>query len=147
MKQSVRDVLRAKGPDGRHVWTIGPEATVFEALEMLAEKDIGSLVVCEGEKVVGIFSERDYARKIIMLKRRSQETSVRDIMSPRVLCVTPERTMDECMALMTSKRVRHLPVLEDGKLAGLVSIGDVVHALISEREFIIEQLTNYIQGS
>jgi len=145
MKQSVRDILAGKGPKGREVWTIGPEATVFDALKMLGEKDIGALVVRDGEKVVGIFSERDYARKIIVLERRSRETSVREIMSPRVLCVTPDRTTDECMALMTNKRVRHLPVLEDGKLAGVVSIGDVVKALISEKEFLIEQLTNYIQ--
>lgn len=142
--QTIREILNAKGQD---VWTIGPEATVLEALRLLAEKDVGALVVSEGGKVAGIFSERDYARKIIVLDRSSHSTKVKDAMVADVLYVTPGCTIEECMALMTDKHIRHVPVLEDGELAGLVSIGDVVKAVISTKQFLIDQLENYIRGA
>lgn len=142
--QTIREILNAKGQD---VWTIGPEATVLEALRLLAEKDVGALVVSEGGKVAGIFSERDYARKIIVLDRSSHSTKVKDAMVADVLYVTPGCTIEECMAIMTDKHIRHVPVLEDGGLAGLVSIGDVVKAVISTKQFLIDQLENYIRGA
>ena len=139
---TVRNVLDSKHKD---LWTVGPETTVYEALEQMAEKDIGALLVVEGERLVGVFSERDYARKVILRGRASRTTAVRELMRTRVLCVGPDRTIEDCMALMTVRRVRRLPVLEDGeRLAGIVTIGDVVKALISEKEFLIEELERYI---
>jgi CBS domain-containing protein len=132
---------------GRSVWTIAPDATVYDALSLMAEKNVGALVVVEGARVIGILSERDYARKVILKGRFSKETRVREIMSNRVYFVRPTQTVEECMALMTAEHVRHLPVLEDDQLAGVVSIGDVVKATISEKEFLIVQLQNYIMGS
>ena len=123
---------------------ITPDATVFDALKLMAERDVGALVVLEGEKLAGIFSERDYARKIILLGKSSKETLVREIMTDKVLCVRPEQTVQECMALMTEKRIRHLPVLDNKKVIGVISIGDVVKETISEQKFIIEQLETYI---
>ena len=139
--KSVRDILTAKG---RQVWTVEPDATVFQALEQMAAKNVGALVVLEGEQLVGVFSERDYARKIILEGRSSKQTRVREIMSSEVTCVDVERTVEECMVLMTHQRIRHLPVLEGHRLAGLVSIGDVVKAIISERETMIRDLEDYI---
>ena len=121
-----------------------PDATVFDALKLMAEKDVGALVVLDGEKLAGIFSERDYARKIILLGKSSKETLVREIMTDKVLCVRPEQTVQQCMALMTEKRIRHLPVLDHKKVIGVISIGDVVKETISEQKFIIEQLESYI---
>jgi CBS domain-containing protein len=144
MTSSVRQLILAKG---NRVHTISPEATVFEALERMAMFDIGALVVVEGERVVGIFSERDYARKVVLMGRVSRETKVREIMTDEVITVSPDTTVGECMAIMTGKRIRHLPVLEEGKLAGLVSIGDVVKAIMSEQEFMIAELESYITGS
>jgi CBS domain-containing protein len=144
MTSSVRQLILAKG---NRVHTISPEATVFEALERMAMFDIGALVVVEGERVVGIFSERDYARKVVLMGRVSRETKVKEIMTDEVITVTPDTTVGECMAIMTGKRIRHLPVLEEGKLAGLVSIGDVVKAIMSEQEFMIAELESYITGS
>ncbi len=141
--KTVAQLLRAKGHE---VLSVSPETTVFAALELMAEKNVGALIVLEGDRVVGIFSERDYARKVILKGKSSRETPVREIMSPRVLYVRPEQTIEECMALMTNKRVRHLPVLEEDRLVGVISIGDVVKAIISEQEFVIEQLQNYITG-
>lgn len=140
---TARDILRAKGPQ---VWWISPDATVFSALELMAEKNIGALVVLDGESLAGIFSERDYARKVILKGKASKETSVREIMTSEVTTVRPSQSVDECMALMTDKRVRHLPVFEGDKLVGIISIGDVVKAVISEREFTIKQLESYITG-
>lgn len=140
---TVRDILRAKGDQ---IWWISPDATVFSALELMAEKNVGALVVLDGETLAGIFSERDYARKVILKGKASKETSVREIMTSEVTTVRPGQSVDECMALMTDKRIRHLPVFEGEKLVGLISIGDVVKAVISEREFIIKQLENYITG-
>lgn len=141
--KTVAQLLRAKGHE---VFSVSPETTVFAALQLMAEKNVGALIVLEGGRVVGIFSERDYARKVILKGKSSRETPVREIMSPRVLYVRPEQTIEECMALMTNKRVRHLPVLEEDRLVGVISIGDVVKAIISEQEFMIEQLQNYITG-
>ena len=140
----VAAILQAKGDQA--VETIAPTATVYEALQRMAEKNIGALVVVEGERVVGILSERDYARKVILLDRSSKATPLRDIMSRRVLVVNPGQSSQECMALMTKNRLRHLPVMEGDRLVGLISIGDVVKDVLSEQQFIIEQLEHYIAG-
>lgn len=131
---------------GREVYTISPDATVLEALQKLAEHNIGALPVTEGGQLVGIFSERDYARKVILRGRASRDTSVRDSMTPDVVSVTPGDDMAFCMQLMTDKRIRHLPVLEDGRLIGLISVGDVVKAVMAEQKFMIEQLESYIRS-
>lgn len=144
MTSSVRQLILAKG---NRVHTISPDATVFEALERMAMYDIGALVVMEDERVVGIFSERDYARKVVLVGRVSRETKVREIMTDEVITVSPDTTVGECMALMTGKRIRHLPVLEGGSLVGLISIGDVVKAIMSEQELMIAELESYITGS
>lgn len=141
--KSVRHLLDVKGHD---VWTIDPDATVYHALERLAEKDIGALVVTEGDALAGVFSERDYARKVALHGRASKETLVRQVMTPDVITVTPDQPIDDCMSLMTEHRIRHLPVLEAGEIVGVISIGDVVKEVIAEQEFQIEQLTNYISG-
>lgn len=139
--KTVSEILAAKG---RQVWTVEPDATVFEALEQMAEKNVGALLVVEGERLVGVFSERDYARKIILEGRTSKGTRVREIMSSEVTCVDPERTIEECMGLMTHQRIRHLPVLQGDRLVGIVSIGDVVNAIISEQQTWIRDLEDYI---
>ncbi len=142
--QTVRDLLEEKG---RKVWTIGPEQTVFEALTLMAEQDIGALVVvADGGRLKGIFSERDYARKVILKGISSRETHVRDIMTSKVFFVGPDQPLEECMALMTERRVRHLPVLEKERLVGVISIGDVVKAFIAQKDYMIGQLENYIMG-
>ncbi|MGZ5479351.1 MAG: CBS domain-containing protein, partial [Candidatus Aminicenantales bacterium] len=128
-------------------WTIGPDAKVFEALELMAKKGIGALIVVDkDEEIVGILSERDYARKIILMGRQSQDTPVRDIMTREVYGVHMETTAEECMALMTDKHFRHLPVCKDGKLDGVVSIGDVVKAIMTDQKVAIVNLENYIMG-
>lgn len=139
----VWQVLEHKGHE---VWSVSPDETVFQALKLLAEKDIGALVVLEGGEVTGIFSERDYARKVILQGKSSADTRVREVMSSRVLYVRPEQSVDECMALMTENHVRHLPVIQGKQLVGVISIGDLVKSVISHHEFIIEQLENYITG-
>ncbi|MDP2604369.1 MAG: CBS domain-containing protein [Deltaproteobacteria bacterium] len=141
--KKVRDILDVKGLS---VWSIGPDASVFAALKLMAEKDVGALVVLDGDNLVGIISERDYARKIALLGRASPTTQVKEIMTTDVVCVDPEQSVDECMAVVTEKRIRHLPVLENGKLIGLISIGDLVKSIITEQQFIIEQLERYITG-
>jgi len=128
------------------VYTIAPSASVFDAVKLMAEKSIGALVVLEGGKVVGIITERDYARKVVLMSRSSKDAAVRDIMTTSVMYVLPNHTSEECMALMTEHRLRHLPVIEKGKLVGLISIGDLVKDIISEQKFIIEQLAHYISG-
>ena len=140
---TVTQLLRTKGHE---VVSVSAETSVFEALKVMAEKNIGALLVIEAEKLVGVLSERDYARKVILKGKASKDTSVREIMTAHVLYVRPEQTIEECMALMTAKRVRHLPVLEEERLVGVISIGDVVKAIIAEQEFMIEQLQNYITG-
>ena len=140
----VAHILKSK-PD-QTVYTITPTASVFDAVKRMAEKSIGALVVTEGEQVVGIITERDYARKIILMARASKETPVRDIMTSSVMYVRPDQTSQECMVLMTENRLRHLPVMDGGKLIGLISIGDLVKDIISEQKFIIEQLEHYITG-
>ena len=142
--KGVAQILKAK-PD-RTVYTIRPDETVYEAVKKMADKGIGALLVTEGDRTTGIVTERDYARKIVLAGRSSKETPVSVIMTRDVLCVSPQQTNEECMALMTENRVRHLPVLDRGKLIGLVSIGDLVKDIISEQQFIIEQLEHYIAG-
>ena len=141
MNVTIKQLLESKG---RSVATISPDATVYEALKVMAERNIGALVVVEGGRIAGMFSERDYARKVILKDRFSKETLVREIMTDKVMAMSPDETLTQVMALMTEGRNRHLPVLDDGRLAGLISIGDVVSAVISQQEFIIEQLENYI---
>lgn len=141
--RTVQQVLLKKG--GR-TWTVAPDASVFEALQQMAEKNVGALVVTEGSEVTGVFSERDYARKIILVGKSSKDTSVADIMTTPVVSVSPKQTLEECMRLMTDERIRHLPVLDDGRLIGVISIGDVVKEIISEQAHMIEQLQNYVSG-
>ena len=141
--KTVRDILNTKGHD---VWCIGVENTVFEALRHMAEKEIGALVVMDGPRLAGIISERDYARKIVLLGRTSPNTLVKEIMTSHVAYTHPEQPIDECMAIMTDKRIRHLPVIEEGKLIGLISIGDLVKSIIADQKFMIEQLERYIIG-
>lgn len=140
---TVKDILDHKG---RTAWTIGPEARVSEALELMAKKGVGALVVLDRDEIAGIMSERDYARKIMLMGRQSQDTAVRDIMTKEVYGVHDETTAEECMALMTDKHIRHLPVCKDGRLAGVISIGDVVKAVITDQKIKIENLENYIMG-
>ena len=138
-----RDVLNRKGHD---VYCVDPDASVLAALEIMAEHDIGALVVLDNGDLVGIITERDYTQKIVLKGRTSPTTALREIMSTRVTCARPLQTVEECMAIMTAKAVRHLPVLEDKKIIGLVSIGDMVKSFIADQKFIIEQLEHYIQG-
>jgi CBS domain-containing protein len=132
------------GIKGHQVWATRPEASVYEALELMADKDIGALLVMEDKKLVGIFSERDYARKVILQGKHSKETPVSEIMTTHVAYLRPEQTIEECMAIMTELHVRHLPVLSGEQVVGLISIGDVVKSIISEQSFVIQQLENYI---
>jgi CBS domain-containing protein len=140
---TVREILQKKGMNVR---SVAPQDSVLRALEVMAEHEIGGVVVLDGDKLVGILTERDYARRVVLLGRASRELPVMEIMTKDVVCVTPERTIEECMALMTEKRVRHLPVLEQNMVIGVISIGDVVKATIAEREFEIAQLQSYISG-
>jgi len=140
---TVRQVLKEKG---NQVWATTPDTSVFQALHLMAEKNVGALVVLDEGKMLGILTERDYARKVILQEKSSLDTPVREIMTSRVHCIPPTRTVEESMALMTEKRVRHLPVLDDGELIGIVSIGDVVKKVIDNQEFTIQQLDNYIMG-
>jgi CBS domain-containing protein len=140
---TVREILDAKGHD---ICSIGPDCSVYEALCLMAEREVGALLVMDGDKLVGIISERDYARKIALEGRSSRETPVRALMTRRVLCARPEQTVQQCMALMTDKRARHLPVVDHKRVIGVVSIGDLVKATITEQKFVIEQLQHYISG-
>ncbi len=143
MAEVIKDLLKIKN---KEVWTIEPGASVYDAITEMADREIGALVVTEESRVVGIITERDYARKVIIQDKSSKNTPVRDIMTEKVIYVQPDQKIDECMALMTEKHIRHLPVLNGGKLVGMISIGDVVKAVISEKEFLIDQLTSYISG-
>jgi CBS domain-containing protein len=140
---TVKDVLDEKGRD---VWTIAPEAKVIDALKLMAEKSIGALVVMSKKQLVGIISERDYARKVILLGKSSIDTRVKDIMTASVYYVHPETLTQECMALMTKNRIRHLPVIHEKKLIGLISIGDIVKSIITQQKIAIDHLENYIMG-
>ena len=140
---TIKQILQHKGTD---VWYISPNAMIYEALELMAEKRIGALLVIEQEKVVGIISERDYARKVILIGKSSKETPVKDIMTSKLIVVPPDEKVDNCMAIMTNKRIRHLPVMDGEELVGLVSIGDVVKSIITDQDLLIDHLTNYITG-
>jgi CBS domain-containing protein len=141
--KTVRELLTNKG---NNVYSISPDATVYEALVLMAEKDIGALLVIDGGKIEGIISERDYARKIAILGKTSKDAPVKEIMSEDVIYVEESQSVEECMVLMIKKRVRHLPVFTNGEMKGLISIGDVVKGIIDEKEFTIDQLVNYITG-
>ncbi len=142
---TVAQILKSK-PVNQPVRTLPPDATVREAIELMAEQRIGALLVAEGERIVGIFTERDYARKIEVRGRASATTRLAEVMTPDVLHVGPATTTQECMALMTDKRLRHLPVLDAGQVVGMVSIGDLVKEIISEQQFMIAQLESYIHS-
>ncbi len=140
----VSQLLAAKGHD---VWSVPPASTVFAALQLMAEKRVGALLVLDEGSLVGVFSERDYARKVILKDKSSKDTQVADIMSSKVVTVRPDQSIEECMSLMTEKRVRHLPVMDSENLVGMISIGDAVKAVIAEQEEVIEQLEHYISGT
>ncbi len=140
---TIEQLLEIKGKD---IWSIAPQATAFEALQIMAQRNIGALLVIDRGKLVGIFSERDYARKVILKGKSSKETSVGELMTPEVLYVTPQDTLEESMALMTAKHIRHMPVLDKGNLTGMLTLGDVVKQIISNQEFTIKELEKYITG-
>ena len=141
---TTHDILRSKG---HTVHSVRPDDTVLAALGVMAEHDIGAVLVLDGDKLVGILSERDYARKVVLAGRSSKDSQVQDVMTTHTVCVTPERSIDECMALMTDRRLRHLPVVDHKQVIGLVSIGDLVKATIDDQEFTITQLQSYIAGT
>ena len=140
---TIRQLLESKGND---VWSVGTETSVFEAIELMSDKGVGALVVLEGEKLVGIISERDYARKVVLKERASKQTRVGEIMTKEIIYARPDRTVQEGLALMTERRIRHLPVLDGDKLVGMISIGDLVKSIIDEQQHMIEQLEHYISG-
>ena len=144
--KTVQDLL--KGKKSQEIWSVTPETIVYRALQLLSQKEIGALLVMEKEKLVGIVSERDYARKVILEGRSSKETHTKEIMTGKLYVVNPETTMEECMALMTEKRIRHIPVVEKktNQVLGVISIGDVLKAIISEQKILIENLSSYIMG-
>lgn len=141
--QTVGQLLMSKG---QLVWAIHPDETVYAALQLLAAKNVGALVVLEGDQLIGILSERDYARKVVLHGKSSMHTPVREIMTAKVITIHPTHTLGDCMEQMTLHRVRHLPVVEQGKVIGLISIGDIVKVVISQQEFFIDQLENFIVG-
>ncbi|MDX1643300.1 MAG: CBS domain-containing protein [Thermoanaerobaculia bacterium] len=142
----MKTVAQILADKGSQVWSLDAGATVYEALELMAEKNVGAVLVIEDEKPIGILSERDYARKVVLRERVSRDTVVTEIMTPDPVCVAPDQDIEACMAIMTAKRFRHLPVVEEGRLIGIISIGDVVKSIISEREYLIQQLESYITG-
>ena len=139
----VKQILKAKD---NHVWTISKHSTVFDGLKLMAEKKIGSLIVIEDGQVVGIFTERDYARKVGPERRNPEDTRIEEVMTRELITIDLNKTVNECMALMTDNHIRHLPVMDDGRLVGIISAGDVVKDIIEELEFHVEQLTSYITG-
>ncbi len=141
--KKVNDILKVKGHE---IWSIAPDASVYDAIHLMTDKKVGALTVIEDSKLVGMISETDYTRNVILKGRSSHNTSVKEIMTTQVLYVQPEQDIEDCMVLMTEKRTRHLPVLDEGKLTGLISIGDVVKSIIGEQQFTIEQLERYITG-
>jgi len=140
---TIKELLRKKSGD---IWSISPQASAYQALELMAQKDVGALLVIENNKLVGIFSERDYARKVILKGKASKETAVSELMTKSVYYVTPDNTLEEAMALMTSKHIRHLPIMNQGKLVSIVTLGDVVKRIISEQKLTIDELENYLTG-
>ncbi len=140
---TVRQLLAQKDTP---VWTVDADATVFDAIAMMADKNIGSLIVMNGRKLIGIITERHYSRNVALKGKTSPTIRVREIMQKNVICVGPQNSVEQCMAVMTDKRVRHLPVVEDGEVVGIVSIGDLVKSMISDQQFIIDQLEHYIHG-
>jgi CBS domain-containing protein len=142
--KTAANLLRSKAHHSVH--TITPEASVFDAIQLMADKNIGALLVMEAGEVAGIITERDYARKIVLMSRSSKQTPVREIMTSAVMYVRPDQTSEECMVLMTENRLRHLPVIDGGRLLGIISIGDLVKDIIAEQRFTIEQLEHYISG-
>ena len=140
---TVKQILDSKGHD---IYAVSPTDTVYESLQQMADKRIGALLVMDDDKLLGIVTERDYARKVILEGKASRDIPVEEIMTRKVLCVPPERTVDECMALMSDKRARHLPVVDHKRVIGVVSIGDLVKVVISEQRFLIDQLQHYIAG-
>ena len=141
---TIAQLLNTKG---NQIWSVEPKATIFEALEIMSEKEIGALLVMEDGKLTGIFSERDYARKVILKGKSSKETLVGELMTKKVFYIDSQKTINDCMAMMTAKRIRHVPVIEDNQVVGIVTIGDVVNQIISEQEVTINHLENYITGS
>jgi CBS domain-containing protein len=141
--KTARDLLREKGSQ---IYATSPDATVYDALQQMAEKNVGALIVFEGDRMRGLISERDYARKVVLKNKFSRETSVGEIMTRDVVTVSPGKNLEECMELITHHRVRHLPVVEDDRVLGIISIGDIVKGIIDHKEFIIEQLEHYIKG-
>ena len=141
--KTVKQILDAKG---YQVWSITPDKFVFDALKLMGEENIGALAVVEAERLVGIISERDYARKVILQGRTSRDTRVAEIMTAAVVATRLDQNVKECMATMTARRIRHLPVVENDQLIGMISIGDLVKSIIDEQQFMIEQLANYISG-
>ncbi len=140
---TVGEILSSKGS---HCYSVSPQTSVFEAIQMMADKNVGALLVTENNKLIGIISERDYTRKVILKGKASKDTAVREILSGHVFSVTPAQTVEECMRIMTDQRIRHLPVLDGDKIAGVVSIGDLVNAIISTQTSTINQLQTYISG-
>ena len=138
---AVKNIIQRKG---NQVWSVKPDTKVYDILQLMADKNIGAVLVMENDKIEGIFSERDYARKVALEGKSSRQLPVKEIMSSKVLFVNPERSADECMALMIKKRIRHLPVIENNKLQGLISIGDVVKAVLDDKDYVIDQLEQYI---
>ncbi len=141
--RTVKQLLESKGHD---VWGVSPDTSVLEAIKEMADKQVGALLVLDHGKPVGIVSERDYARKVILQGRSSQETPVKEIMTTRVVCARPDLNVEECMAIMTDRRIRHLPVMDGDQVLGMISIGDLVKAIIADQQFIINQLERYIAG-
>ena len=139
----VRNILHNKG---NAVYSVEPDTMVYRAIELMCEKNIGGLLIVENGKLVGIFTERDYARKLILKGKSSKDTPIKDLMTSNLVTVTPDTSIDDCMRVMTGRKIRHLPVLENGNLVGLISIGDVVHYVIEEQKSIIEHLEHYITG-
>ena len=140
---TINDLLRDKPRD---IWNVSPDDSVYDALQLMADKNIGAVLVMDDKHLVGLLSERDYARKLILANKASRDTAVRDVMTTRVAYVAPSKEVEECLALMTDKRFRHLPVMDEGRVVGLVSIGDLVKAIIEKKQFMIEQLESYISG-
>ena len=140
---TVKQFLESKE---NNIWSISPEATVFEGLQVMADKNIGALLVTKDDKLAGIFSERDYARKVILKGKASKDTTIGELMTREVVYITPENSLDECMALMSAKHIRHLPIISNGKLLGLLTLGDVVKQILSNQEFKIQEMEKYITG-